>query len=152
MAKARVLTRSELAEHLGVDKKMVTKWERSGMPVHTRGRGVASQFRLREVRAWLKVREAKGKAAEKAKVREAKAAEKGRFPGCICRPRRGRNTRHAPGGGAGRRDVWRIGPRKRHRFSVYLSSDGSCGGGRMVGAGNLVDRSPDACDGRTQGQ
>ena len=40
MAKARVLTRSELAEHLGVDKKMVTKWERSGMPVHTRGRGV----------------------------------------------------------------------------------------------------------------
>ena len=76
----------------------------------------------------------------------------GRFPGCICRPRRGRNTRHAPGGGAGRRDVWRIGPRKRHRFSVYLSSDGSCGGGRMVGAGNLVDRSPDACDGRTQGQ
>ena len=33
MAKARVLTRSELAEHLGVDKKMVTKWERSGMPV-----------------------------------------------------------------------------------------------------------------------
>ena len=69
MAKARVLTRSELAEHLGVDKKMVTKWERSGMPVHTRGRGVASQFRLREVRAWLKVREAKAKAAEKAKVR-----------------------------------------------------------------------------------
>ena len=57
MAKARVLTRSELAEHLGVDKKMVTKWERSGMPVHTRGRGVASQFRLREVRAWLKVRQ-----------------------------------------------------------------------------------------------
>ena len=51
MAKARVLTRSELAEHLGVDKKMVTKWERSGMPVHTRGRGVASQFRLREVRS-----------------------------------------------------------------------------------------------------
>ena len=48
MAKARVLTRSELAEHLGVDKQMVTKWERSGMPVHTRGRGVASQFRLRE--------------------------------------------------------------------------------------------------------
>ena len=46
MAKARVLTRSELAEHLGVDKQMVTKWERSGMPVHTRGRGVASQFRL----------------------------------------------------------------------------------------------------------
>ena len=42
MAKARVLTRSELAEHLGVDKQMVTKWERSGMPVHTRGRGVAS--------------------------------------------------------------------------------------------------------------
>ena len=37
------------------------------MPVHTRGRGVASQFRLREVRAWLKVREAKAKAAEKAK-------------------------------------------------------------------------------------
>ena len=71
MAKARVLTRSELAEHLGVDKQMVTKWERSGMPVHTRGRGVASQFRLREVRAWLKVREAKAKAAEKAKVREA---------------------------------------------------------------------------------
>ena len=30
MAKARVLTRSELAEHLGVDKQMVTKWERSG--------------------------------------------------------------------------------------------------------------------------
>ena len=29
MAKARVLTRSELAEHLGVDKKMVTKWERA---------------------------------------------------------------------------------------------------------------------------
>ena len=28
MAKARVLTRSELAEHLGVDKQMVTKWER----------------------------------------------------------------------------------------------------------------------------
>ena len=26
MAKARVLTRSELAEHLGVDKQMVTKW------------------------------------------------------------------------------------------------------------------------------
>ena len=46
------------------------------MPVHTRGRGVASQFRLREVRAWLKVREAKAKAAEKAKVQEAKAAEK----------------------------------------------------------------------------
>ena len=76
MAKARVLTRSELAEHLGVDKQMVTKWERSGMPVHTRGRGVASQFRLREVRTWLKVREAKAKAAEKAKAREAKAAEK----------------------------------------------------------------------------
>ena len=74
MAKARVLTRSELAEHLGVDKKMVTKWERSGMPVHTRGRGVASQFRLRDVRAWLKVREAKAKAAEKAKVREGKGA------------------------------------------------------------------------------
>ena len=34
MAKARVLTRSELAEHLGVDKQVVTKWERSGMPVH----------------------------------------------------------------------------------------------------------------------
>ena len=44
MTKARVLTRSELAEHLGVDKQMVTKWERSGMPVHTRGRGVASQW------------------------------------------------------------------------------------------------------------
>ena len=73
MAKARVLTRLELAEHLGVDKQMVTKWERSGMPVHTRGRGVASQFRLGEVRAWLRVREAKAKAAEKAKVREAKA-------------------------------------------------------------------------------
>ena len=28
---------------------------------------MASQFRLREVRAWLKVREAKAKAAEKAK-------------------------------------------------------------------------------------
>ena len=67
MAKARVLTRLELAEHLGVDKQMVTKWERSGMPVHTRGRGVASQFRLGEVRAWLRVREAKAKAAEKAK-------------------------------------------------------------------------------------
>ncbi len=65
MTKARVLTRSELAEHLGVDKQMVTKWERSGMPVHTRGRGVASQFRLGEVRAWLRVREAK--AAKKAK-------------------------------------------------------------------------------------
>ena len=76
MAKARVLTRSELAEHLGVDKQMVTKWERSGMPVHTRGRGVASQFHLREVRAWLKVRKAEAKAAEKAKVREAKATEK----------------------------------------------------------------------------
>ena len=38
MAKARVLTRSELAEHLGVDKQVVTKWERSGMPVHHRGR------------------------------------------------------------------------------------------------------------------
>ena len=76
MAKARVLTRLELAEHLGVDKQMVTKWERSGMPVHTRGRGVASQFRLGEVRAWLRVREAKAKAAEKARVREANAAEK----------------------------------------------------------------------------
>ena len=65
MAKVRVLTRLELAEHLGVDKQMVTKWERSGMPVHTRGRGVASQFRLGEVRAWLRVREAK--ASEKAK-------------------------------------------------------------------------------------
>ena len=48
----------------------------SAIKVHTRGRGVASQFRLRDVRAWLKVREAKAKAAEKAKVREAKAAEK----------------------------------------------------------------------------
>ncbi len=76
MAKARVLTRLELAEHLGVDKQMVTKWERSGMPVHTRGRGVASQFRLGEVRAWLRVREAKAKAAEKARVREAKASGK----------------------------------------------------------------------------
>ena len=57
----------QLAEHLGVDKQMVTKWERSGMPVHTRGRGVASQFRLGEVRAWLRVRKAKAKAAEKAK-------------------------------------------------------------------------------------
>ena len=46
------------------------------MPVHTRGRGVASQFRLRDV-PWLKVREAKAKAAEIGpKVREAKAAEK----------------------------------------------------------------------------
>ena len=76
MAKARVLTRSELAEHLGVDKQVVTKWERSGMPVHHRGRGVASQFPLREVRTWLKAREAEAKAAEKAKVREARAAEK----------------------------------------------------------------------------
>ena len=76
MAKARVLTRSELAAHLGVDKQMVTKWERSGMPVHTRGRGVASQFRLGEVRAWLRARKAKAKAAEKTKVREAKASEK----------------------------------------------------------------------------
>ena len=76
MVKARVLTRLELAEHLGVDKQMVTKWERSGMPVHTRGRGVASQFRLGEVRAWLRVREAKAKVAEKARVREAKASEK----------------------------------------------------------------------------
>ena len=76
MAKARVLTRLELAEHLGVDKQMVTKWARSGMPVHTRGRGVASQFRLGEVRAWLRMREAKAKSAEKARVREAKAAEK----------------------------------------------------------------------------
>ena len=47
MAKARVLTRLELAEHLGVDKQMVTKWARSGMPVHTRGRGVASRGALR---------------------------------------------------------------------------------------------------------
>ena len=31
------------------------------MPVHTRGRGVASPYRLREVRAWLRVREAKAK-------------------------------------------------------------------------------------------
>ena len=61
----------------GVDKKMVTKWERSGMPVHTRGRRVASQFRLREVRAWLKVREAKAKAAEKAKVRESQSGREG---------------------------------------------------------------------------
>ena len=75
MAKARVLTRSELAAHLGVDKQMVTKWERSGMPVHARRRGVASQFRLGEVRAWLRARKAKAKAAEKAKVREAKASE-----------------------------------------------------------------------------
>ena len=37
------------------------------MPVHTSGRGVASQFRLGEVRAWLRVREAKANAAEKAK-------------------------------------------------------------------------------------
>ena len=63
-------------QHLMAEAPMVTKWARSGMPVHTRGRGVASQFRLRDVRAWLKVREAKAKAAEKAKVREAKAAEK----------------------------------------------------------------------------
>ena len=76
MAKARVLTRSELAEHLGVDKQVVTKWERSGMPIHHRGRGVASQFLLREVRTWLKAREAEAKAAEKAKVREARAAKK----------------------------------------------------------------------------
>ena len=78
MAKARVLTRLELAEHLGVDKQMVTKWERSGMPVHTRGRGVASQFRLGEVRAWLRVREAKAKAAEKASEKAKKTA-KGTF-------------------------------------------------------------------------
>ena len=77
MAKARVLTRLELAEYLGVDKQMVTKWERSGMPVHTRGRGVASQFRLGEVRAWLRVREAKAKAAEKARGAGSQSGREG---------------------------------------------------------------------------
>ena len=77
MAKARVLTRSELAEHLGVDKQMVTKWERSGMPVHTRGRGVASQFRLRDVRAWLKVREAKAKARGEGKGARSQSGREG---------------------------------------------------------------------------
>ena len=46
MAKARVLTRSELAEHLGVDKKMVTKWERSGMPVRPAQPASPKELRL----------------------------------------------------------------------------------------------------------
>ena len=47
MAKARLLTRSELAEHLGVDKQMVTKWERSGMPVHTSLKFLAEKAKIR---------------------------------------------------------------------------------------------------------
>ena len=65
-------------EHLGVDKQMVTKWERSGMPVHTGARGVKQRGSIpsdaTEVRGVAKGTGSHlAKAAEKAKVREAQS-------------------------------------------------------------------------------
>lgn len=60
-AKARpaTVTRREVAAVMGVAMLRVTKWEQAGMPVWRRGRrGKPSLYRLDDVRAWLKHRDA----------------------------------------------------------------------------------------------
>lgn len=53
-----LLTRRELAALLHVHMMTVTKWERDGLPVATRGRrGKPSRYREVVVRAWLQQRE-----------------------------------------------------------------------------------------------
>jgi P27 family predicted phage terminase small subunit len=53
-----LVTRKELARRLGVHMQTVTKWEREGLPVATRGRrGRASTYSERSTREWLEARE-----------------------------------------------------------------------------------------------
>lgn len=46
------LTRSELAEHLHVSEKTISRWEQSGLPAERWGRRLL-RYRLDRVEAWL---------------------------------------------------------------------------------------------------
>ena len=62
--RAKLSTRREVAETLGVHMDSISKWERQGLPIVKRGgRGRASKYDLEAVRAWLAARD---KAAQKA--------------------------------------------------------------------------------------
>lgn len=54
----KLATRREVAEALGVHMASVTKWERQGLPIVSRGsRGRPSQYDLEAVRGWLAARD-----------------------------------------------------------------------------------------------
>ena len=57
-ARAKLSTRREVAEALGVHMDSVSKWERQGLPIVGRGgRGRPSTYDLEAVRAWLAARD-----------------------------------------------------------------------------------------------
>ena len=57
-ARAKLATRREVAEALGVHMDSVSKWERQGLPLVKRGgRGRPSRYDLEAVRAWLAARD-----------------------------------------------------------------------------------------------
>ena len=77
---APLVTRRELADALGCHMQTVTKYEREGMPIATRGdRGKPSRYQLEDVRAWLTSRavgaQAPVAAIALAEVRDAWAEE-----------------------------------------------------------------------------
>jgi len=58
MAKRKLATRREVAETLGVHMDSISKWERQGLPIVTRGgRGRPTMYDLEAVRAWLAARD-----------------------------------------------------------------------------------------------
>jgi len=61
----KLLTRRALAEVLAVHMQTVTKWEREGLPVATRGRkGKPSMYDEASARAWLQARDEAAKGPE----------------------------------------------------------------------------------------
>src|SRR3972149_5023122 len=57
-ARAKLATRREVAEALGVHMDSISKWERQGLPIVVRGgRGRPSRYDLEAVRGWLAARD-----------------------------------------------------------------------------------------------
>jgi phage terminase Nu1 subunit (DNA packaging protein) len=57
-ARARLSTRRDVAQALGVHMDSISKWERQGLPIVKRGgRGRPSKYDLEAVRAWLAARD-----------------------------------------------------------------------------------------------
>lgn len=60
-SKAATLTRRDLAKRLDVHMQTITKWEREGLPIASRGRkGRPSLYAIDAVKAWLTAREGSG--------------------------------------------------------------------------------------------
>jgi excisionase family DNA binding protein len=57
IARTGYLTRSELAEHLGVSEKTIARWQKDKMPAEVWGRRLI-RYRLDRVEAWLSRRAA----------------------------------------------------------------------------------------------